>query len=566
MREDINGHITCKCSGNEINWACKVCKDLPNYAGMYLYQREIEKNQLNNEDERCADLKLLKYYYALLCLLGKIHGFHESTNSENDIQKNTSWKCPTPECFYYYRKIYNIYETILMTEKELDRIDLKCDICAVLPYTIFSDLQMIANNIYGDEMEKTQKLELEACVVNYYLEVVDFCGLCLECRKGDWLDLKISIQLLRDYLETKDRKKLQISLNEWNRQQSIDNILNTKINITYKDFETKNISSRVLEKKTLAYMDFGIYQLYESNEVFHKQLDNYVAMDEIQFVYSPTHMEEVCRMGNSIFEGKRRDNISKICSNYEVLPFQDGCLKIFVEPVEVCFDRAKKLQILNQYAEESECGMFEALEEKTCGLLEWDEKEAEIHRKKISTLTSIQLFDPQNEMIDNESINRIFYEICGSRFPVEYYKDYCKKERTFFEIREGVRLLFILMNALGYHRNKIEKRTKFTYKAFYPTYDREFYRTIRSGFYDVDHICYASKCDYFFTCDKTLYLQAREIYYYLGCKTTVIYCNKKGTDFSLPLAVLCKKRIRHKNFMLLFRLIVIICGNFCFLI
>lgn len=213
-------------------------------------------------------------------------------------------------------------------------------------------------------------------------------------------------------------------------------------------------------------MDFGVYQLYESNEVFHIQLDNYAEMEEIQFVYSPTHMEEVCRMDNSIFEGKRRDNISKICSNCEVLPVRDGCLKILTEPVEVCFDRAKKLQVLNQYAEESECATFEALEEKTCGLLRWDEKEVETHRKEISLLTSTQLFDPKNEMIDNESINRVFYEICGSRFPVEDFKDYCKKKRTFSEIREAVRLLFILMNALGYHRNKIEKRTKFTYKAF----------------------------------------------------------------------------------------------------
>lgn len=168
-------------------------------------------------------------------------------------------------------------------------------------------------------------------------------------------------------------------------------------------------------------MDFGVYQLYESNEVFHTQLDNYAEMDEIQFVYSPTHMEEVCRMDNSIFEGKRRDNISKICSNCEVFLVRDGCLKILTEPVEVCFDRAKKLQVLNQYAEESECATFEALEEKTCGLLRWDEKEVETHRKEISLLTSTQLFDPKNEMIDNESINRVFYEICGSRFPVALY-------------------------------------------------------------------------------------------------------------------------------------------------
>lgn len=317
---------------------------------------------------------------------------------------------------------------------------------------------MIAKNMHSDDMEKTQKLEIEAVIADYYLEAVGSCEQWDECPSGvDWLELIKSVQLLRKYLEKKDRKELQISLNEWNRVRSIDNILNTEIKTTCRDFQTKNIPLCVLEKKTLVYMDFGVYQLYESNEVFHTQLDNYAEMDEIQFVYSPTHMEEVCRMDNSIFEGKRRDNISKICSNCEVFLVRDGCLKILTEPVEVCFDRAKKLQVLNQYAEESECATFEALEEKTCGLLRWDEKEVETHRKEISLLTSTQLFDPKNEMIDNESINRVFYEICGSRFPVEDFKDYCKKERTFSEIREAVRLLFILMNALGYHRNKIEK-------------------------------------------------------------------------------------------------------------
>ena len=92
-------------------------------------------------------------------------------------------------------------------------------------------------------------------------------------------------------------------------------------------------------------MDFGVYQLYESNEVFHTQLYNYAEMDEIQFVYSPTHMEEVCRMDNSIFEGKRRDNISKICSNCEVLPVRDGCLKILTEPVEA----SRRYQLQLQY-------------------------------------------------------------------------------------------------------------------------------------------------------------------------------------------------------------------------
>lgn len=98
------------------------------------------------------------------------------------------------------------------------------------------------------------------------------------------------------------------------------------------------------------------------------------------------------------------------------------------------------------------------------------------------------------------------------------------------------------MNALGYHRNKIEKRTKFTYKAFYPTYDREFYRTIRSGFYDVVILLCCQNVIYFVTCDLCIVIAGDgNLFCYLGCKTNVIYCEKKAPDPSLPLAVLCKK-------------------------
>ena len=83
-----------------------------------------------------------------------------------------------------------------MTEKGLNQINLRCDICSVLPYTIFSDLEMI--------MEKTQKLEIEAVIADYYLEAVGFCEQWDECPSGvDWLELIKSVQLLRKYLEKK---------------------------------------------------------------------------------------------------------------------------------------------------------------------------------------------------------------------------------------------------------------------------------------------------------------------------------------------------------------------------
>lgn len=521
-----------------INWTCKICKDLPNYAGGFLCLREREKNKMQSDNEQRAELILLKYFYALLHLLDDIHTLPECPKPERPASKSAGLKCPNPEHFDRYRKMYNTYANILMFEKGLENFNLKCDICAGLPYALFNDLDMIAKNIHSNFIEESQKLELDEIVTDYYLDRHGSCELWGECPTGvNWLELMHGVQCLKKYIKTKDRKALQIQLSNWNRARATDSILNIGLKTTPKDFQTQDIPSCMLEGKTLVYLDFGIYQLYEGSEVFRLKLDGYVDINKIQLVYSPTHMEEVCRMNNFAFERKRLDNITKICNAHEVLPV-DEYLKIVIEPEEVCFARAKKLQNLNDCAEESECARFEALEEQTCSLLGWNQKEMEKYRKAISKLSWIEVVDPQNAVINNESINRVFCQICGSPALLEEFRDYSKKERTFAETREAIRLLYMLMNAIGYHRNKIEKRTKFTHEALYPTYDRKFYRTIRSGFYDVDHLCYASKCDYFFTCDYALSLQAMEIYRYLGCETHVIYCEKKETDPSLPLAVL----------------------------
>jgi len=540
MDKNDNSRLsTCGQADSEINWACKICKDLPNYAGMYLWLREHEKNKTQNEGEQRFDLLHLKYYYALLHLLDEIHKLPECPDPERSRSECIGHQCPSPEHFDCYRKMYNIYAAILM-EKGLEEINPKCDICAVLPYTLSCDLEMVAKNMHSEDMEKTQKLELDAIVTDCYLNAFGPCERCEACSSGvNWLELMYNVQMLKEYLKTKDREALHISLSFWNRARTTDNILNTVPKVTSRDFQVQDIPLCELEGKTLVYLDFCVYQVYENNEIFRTRLDTYAEMNEIQFVYSPTHMEEVCRMGDSAYESKRRESVSKICGDHEVLPVQDGLLKIVTEPVDICFARAKKLQDMNGCAEESECARFEALEEQTCKLFGWDKKEVDKRKKAISALTSIELFDPENETIDNKTLNQIFCGVCGSQVLLERFKDYGIKERTFSEIREAVRLLYMLMNALGYKKNKIEKRTQFTHEALYPTYDRKFYRTIRSGFYDVDHLCYASECDYFVTCDQTLSLQAKEIYRYLGHKTKVIYCEKKAVDPSLPLSTLC---------------------------
>lgn len=44
--------------------------------------------------------------------------------------------------------------------------------------------------MHSDDMEKTQKLEIEAVIADYYLEAVGSCEQWDECPSGvDWLEL-----------------------------------------------------------------------------------------------------------------------------------------------------------------------------------------------------------------------------------------------------------------------------------------------------------------------------------------------------------------------------------------
>ena len=65
------------------------------------------------------------------------------------------------------------------------------------------------------------------------------------------------------------------------------------------DYSYQEITLKEKLLEVLSYLlRIGDFKQYagKTNEVFHTQLDNYAEMDEIQFVYSPTHMEEVCRI------------------------------------------------------------------------------------------------------------------------------------------------------------------------------------------------------------------------------------------------------------------------------
>lgn len=497
---------------------CLICKFLPGYAFHYLLNER--KSLKKDKQEQNYDLLQLKYYYSLLKICDNIHQCPKCSRQES---QNSF--CSTPEYFTRYKSALNECAKILLEEKNVTHCIPACDICAVLPYAISSDLNMVAKNI-GDEQAAILKLELYNIVTEYYLTTFGPCTKCATCVTGnDWIELEENRKLLISYLKDKNTKALNVRVSEWNEKRSNAQLLSDFYNQDSLKFEVQNVLPHELEHKKLIYLDFGVYQFYENTPNFQSKIDKFVEMKNFQFVYSPTHMEEICRMNDCIFESTRKNTIKKISQNYEILP-KNGFLEICIEPIEASFTRAKNLKSINAHAEENECARFEALEDKIYQLLKWDKETMLNFQKKISNMPLSEILNPDNKIIDNKCLELIFNKITISSLELKDIKNYCQTKRTFSEIREVVISLYELMNALNYHKNKIEKRTKFTYEATYPLYDRKFYRTIKSGFYDIDHICYASKCDYFVTCDKELSFQAQNIYEYIGCKTSVFYCDK----------------------------------------
>ena len=119
---------------------------------------------------------------------------------------------------------------------------------------------------------------------------------------------------------------------------------------------------------------------------------------------------------------------------------------------------------------------------------------------------------------DEDNLNAILrYVGIGDR-SIKDYKDILKEEEIeFHQIRTAISSIAKLLNVIGLHGDKVTKKNDVN--AMYPIYHKNSYRTIRSGYYDNEHLSFASICTYFVTVDKTLCDKAKEIYSFLGIRT-----------------------------------------------
>lgn len=235
-----------------------------------------------------------------------------------------------------------------------------------------------------------------------------------------------------------------------------------------KDFNYQIYSST----KPCVYFDFNISDRMEKE--FPKGSFSY-NKSKFDVFYSPIHLEEVYRMDDDEFRNERIQTIRELTDCHLILNIDSKLSKFTEEP---CYSYKRVLRNL---------GISKAVE---------NARTVEIKKRDVLKKENITLAKTINnakdvfDIIPNEEIN----------FSIQNLN-------TEPEIRNAIYSLYRLLDLYSYKRDSKE-------------------RTVRSSIYDIEHLVYATACDYFVTEDKNLRSRAEQIYRKISIKTKVVNYNE----------------------------------------
>ena len=282
----------------------------------------------------------------------------------------------------------------------------------------------------------------------------------------EFLDFSKYIELIHKFEEKEiDTQQLKEQLHEYRLVAIGEDILDCMQNLpTEKDF---NIAPYTPSKKTI-YVDFNTLGKIEDelkNNQFIFDKDNY------EFIYSPNHLEEVYRMQIDDYRDARIHSITVLTNNNLILPLHKK-LSFYTEDPNYSYRRVT-----------SNLRISELVEEK---------RKLDVERKNI--------FFPENKN-RSKTINNavdVFEEIPKERitFKTENFKN-------LDELRNCIYSMYQLFDDFGYFVDKKE-------------------RTVKSSAYDIEHVIYATKCDFFVTDDKNCFKRAEQIFRKIKCNTKVL--------------------------------------------
>lgn len=474
---------------------CTYCVEMMEH--IHILQRELEKERADSKNTIATLLEIKNYYWLLDEFLRQ--GFL-SCNKECEIGFQNTLK--------------NLLECLKKNEIDVNIKMRRCDICRVLPHEIFSLLDRLCIITQHQELNMMY-LELQYHVFLSWI-YDELIGRCTEC--DEFVEYVACLNATCKYLESKDLHQLQKFVYSWKIARNTDEILGLRSGLnTDVLINTCEIMSN---SEKIVYLDFNIYDKYEKCSDIRTFLEE-LLNEGVVFVCSGTHLEEVLRMENEECILTRLQTIQKLTKGKIILVNREGKLAIHLEDINERLSLVKQFEAINILAELRECIVAEAREH--LGLHEKNER----RDKAIGSSSLLEIIEnkkenkcqKQNPYLPNEDdLNRILgYLGNGDRCICDYQGMYKGDEQEFYQLRSAIVSIAELLNVLGLHGDKITKKDN--PNAVYPIYEKNSYRTIRSGYYDNDHLSFATKCTYFVTTDQKLSKKANEIYSLLGIKT-----------------------------------------------
>lgn len=344
-----------------------------------------------------------------------------------------------------------------------------------ISFTIEKILMGISEGKYGDS-------ELSALKRMVKNPTVKPCMKCPHCY-----DYLFYLELFNKCFTRKiSNKELKIELHEWEKVKLTDEVIT---NYPPDDTEKPHNMKAFHTNNDLIYLDQNLFSEYTKDEklnLFVEELKN----RDIQFVYSPSHIEEIYKIKSKKYYKIRIKAVTDITNN--VL-----CVRGTDEYIFVTEDPEYSIKRIKLYD-----GTTEALEEHKLV----SSKDRALYLKK---------YEDKNHKSDIGARDNIFFEISKDEFSdlmtysnSIYYKN-IDDFNNIDSITKLINAIYSLSYALDLLSYKIDKKDK----------------KIRSSLHDIEHLIYASHTDNFITEDENLYLRAKQIFKVINSKTSVM--NKK---------------------------------------
>ena len=466
------------------------------------------RQENSNEEEFKLKLNVMKVYYWIII----------------EFIKHS----PVKECYFcrlnHLNSLYTLREHFLKflsdNGQEPDTNTMACDVCRYLPNITFLLMDDAC------KLEKKQDIMEMQNELQYYCFLLIVCeDMISACPKCENYNVYSSVlSKLSQYLASADLRRLDEFVRYWKSITNYSNILdcNNRLN----NLKRPKFTYVDLTRYTTFYFDFNVYDKYEKDQKIAQTLDRLSGRDNVKVIYSLSHLEEVSRMNNEKYENIRLNSLKTMTNGYTIFGNNSNNIAFCTCDFDSFYNYAKHYREMNNYAEVEECN-YSSLQnslvlKKYIGKYNPDMGNhtlSEIVSNAKAASSGSGKYIPGFPSI--EDMNAILKVVGVERKTIgEYDNLFSKKDLSLHDIRISILSLSRLMFIIGLHNDKITKKDDL--EAGYPIYGKSSYRTIRSGYYDIDHLMYASKCTYFVTNDCKLSKRANDIYGFLGIKTKPI--------------------------------------------